>query len=125
MYFPIAVILSIGFTVFNTLLMPVALMNHLLILTLKIFDTSTSKSTCEKIATVLKFLLLGTLFLVMALVLDPIKFVYNLYTDKESSIYTTQQSLSTSLRRCAKKSRLNNRRSKKIQMSPSSSTLSI
>ena len=97
MYFPIAVILSIVFTVFNTLLMPVALMNHLLILTLKIFDTTTSKSTCEKIGTVLKFLLLGSLYLVMALVLDPIKFVYNLYTDKESSIYTTQQSLSITM----------------------------
>ena len=89
MYFPIAVTLSVCFTVFNTLLMPISLLSHLLSLTLQIFDTKTSESLCQKVGNVFKFMVVGTLFLLMALILDPIKFAYNLYTHKEFNTFST------------------------------------
>ena len=88
MYFPIALVLGVMFTAFNTLFVPISLLNQLVRMLLKVFDSSASTPTCQKLAEVPKFMFFGTFHLLVSLILDPIKFVYNLYTDKEADIFT-------------------------------------
>lgn len=40
---------------------------------------------------------MGTFYLIIALIVDPIKFVYNLYTHKEVNVFSTQASLALTM----------------------------
>ena len=97
MYFPIAIFLGVMFTVFNIIVMPISLLHQVLTLFLRIFDTSTSKDTCQKFFDLYYFILMGTFYLIIALIVDPIKFVYNLYTHKEVNVFSTQASLALTM----------------------------
>ena len=79
MYFPNALILIAGFTAVNTILIPMAYIYEVIILFNAIFDEVSHLSVCQRVKNFLLFTIAGPFFLLIALILDPIKFAINLY----------------------------------------------
>jgi hypothetical protein len=83
-YIPIAALLVLAFSLFNILLVPLAYFGHIVALIQTITDSDETmdelEEKIERAKTIVKFSLVGPIYLSISVITDIYKFFINLYT---------------------------------------------
>jgi hypothetical protein len=84
LYLPIALVVTLIFTIFNTMYVPIAWIKHIIALLRTLVSTNeTLDEWSEKfvrLKTILFFIIFGPIILMLSLPIDSLVFFYNLYT---------------------------------------------
>lgn len=88
MYAPLGFFITFGFTIINMLQIPVAYVNHVIVLIQTITNSDETmdelSEKLKRVVTIFKFIIFGPFFLILSIPINSFVFYYNLYT---KSIY--------------------------------------
>ena len=81
LYIPNGIILTAYFAMTNILVMPFAYLSHLFTLSTDLFKMENAEEGSDILIATFEFMFLGPFLLIASLIIDPVVFAYNLFTE--------------------------------------------